>query len=287
LTRYKGLKAAVLVAALAISGAIVCMAALSASFCAQTLRVARWTAADPPDSTIVEVFAPDHVKLSGWWLRAAEGNGNCVLVVHGIGDARAGSIRFASMFLKAGYSVLAPDSRAHGASGGEFVTYGLLEKFDALAWARWMKGEGCRKIYGLGESLGASVLIQAAGLDPAFSAIAVECPFADLREVGEYRLGVPVLAKLVVGGGMLYARWFYRLDFREVAPLRAIQQTSTPVLLIHGLSDVKTPPSQSEKLAAANPRSALWLVPNAGHVGAYTEEPAEFERRVLEWFGKH
>ncbi len=194
------------------------------------------------------------------------------------------------------YSILAPDSRAHGASGGEFVTYGLLEKYDVVAWTRWMRSQGCAKIYGLGESLGASILIQAAAVEPAFAAIAAESPYADLREVAEYRLTKPFgrlgciaapLAKLAVESGMLYARWFDGLDLRQVKPLQSIAQASTPILLIHGLSDDRTPPAQSQKLAAANPRDSLWLVPNTGHVRAYTTEPDEFGRRVLGWFAAH
>ena len=75
------------------------------------------------------------------------------------------------MFLERGYAVLIPNSRAHGASGGEFVTYRLLEKYDVIGWAHWMKAEGCAKVYGLGESLGASILIQAAAVEPAFAAM--------------------------------------------------------------------------------------------------------------------
>ena len=66
------------------------------------------------------------------------------------------------MFLKAGYSVLMPDSRAHGESGGEIVTYGLLEKFDVARWAAWARQHKCEKLYGLGESLGGAILLEAA-----------------------------------------------------------------------------------------------------------------------------
>jgi fermentation-respiration switch protein FrsA (DUF1100 family) len=90
------------------------------------------------------------------------------------------------MFLNQGYAVLLPDSRAHGASEGRFVTYGLLEKYDVLAWASWMKRAGCANLYGLGESLGASILIQAAAVQSVFAAIVAECPYADLREIAEY-----------------------------------------------------------------------------------------------------
>lgn len=242
----------------------------------------------------VAVSGGDDVKLSGFWLRSQDPIGNCVVLLHGIKDSRAGSARFVPLFQ--GYSILAPDSRAHGASGGEFVTYGLLEKYDVVAWAHWMRNQGCRKIYGLGESLGASILIQAAAVEPVFAAIAAESPYADLQETAEYRLRLPLgrfgfaaapFAKLAVGSGMLYARWFDGLDFREVAPLESIAQTSTPILLIHGLDDSRTPSSQSQKLAAANARNSLWLVPNAGHVSAYTAEPEEFRGRVLAWFAQH
>jgi dipeptidyl aminopeptidase/acylaminoacyl peptidase len=244
----------------------------------------------------VEITAHDHVRLKAWWLRPASPNGNCVIVMHGIADSRSGSAGFAPMFLAQGYPVLVPDSRAHGESGGEFVTYGLLEKYDAIAWTRWMRSHGCRKIYGLGESLGAAILIQAAAVEPVFAAIAAECSYADLREIAGYRLrqmvhlppliAVPI-ATLVLNSGMLYARFVDRLDFRQVSPVRSIARASTPILLIHGLDDVRTPPSQSRELAAANPRDPLWLVPGAGHTAASATMPDEFRARVSHWFAAH
>jgi alpha-beta hydrolase superfamily lysophospholipase len=196
-----------------LAGALV-LIAVGAGFCAVTLHVPRSMAPAPPNAATVEIAARDNAKFSGWWLRAAKPNGNCVIVLHGIGDSRASSIVFAPMFLEKGYAVLLPDSRADGASGGEFVTYGLLERYDVIAWTDWMKTAGCRKVYGLGESLGASILIQASAVESSFAAIAAECPFADLREAAEYRvrrklrlpafIGSP-LAKLVVSCGLMYA----------------------------------------------------------------------------------
>ena len=148
----------------------------------------------------------------------------------------------------------------------------------------------------MGESLGASVLIQAAEVQPAFAAIVAECPYADLRETAEYRVrqmlrmpgfvAVPA-AKMVVSSGMLYASWVHGLDFQQVSPIRSIARTRSPILLIHGLNDTRTPPSNSERLASANPRDPIWLVPNALHTGAAAAEPDEFRRRVLGWFEEH
>jgi fermentation-respiration switch protein FrsA (DUF1100 family) len=214
------------------------------------------------------------------------------MVLHGIADSRVSSVGFAPMFLNEGYAVLAPDSRAHGASGGQFVTYGLLEKYDVVAWAAWMRSAGCGKIYGLGESLGASILIQAAAIQPALAGIAAECPYADLQEVARYRVrrmthAPAFLAGMVVNSAMLYARWVDGLNLSQVSPVSAIAHASTPILLIHGLRDYRTPPYNSVELAHANPRDVLWLVPNAGHTGASAVEPEEFRRRVLAWFAEH
>ncbi len=223
-------------------------------------------------------------------------NGNCVIVLHGIGDSRVGSVGFAPMFLNEGYAVLAPDSRAHGASEGQFVTYGLLERYDVIVWAYWMRRAGCSKLYGLGESLGASILIEAAAIQPVFTAIVAESPYADLQEVAEYRVRrmLPALgflktpaAKIVISSAMIYVRWVDGLDLRQVSPRSAILHSSTPILLIHGLRDVETPPWNSNELARSNSGDRLWLVPNAGHTGAAAAEPDEFRRRVLAWFAKY
>src|SRR5580704_18889417 len=132
---------------------------IGAVFCQATLHVPKNLSPTPLNATIVSIAAADKAVLSAWWFSPAMPNGDCVVVLHGIGDSRAGSAGFAPMFLKAGYSVLVPDSRAHGASGGEFVTYGLLERYDVIAWADWMKNAACKNLDALGESLGASVLI--------------------------------------------------------------------------------------------------------------------------------
>jgi dipeptidyl aminopeptidase/acylaminoacyl peptidase len=86
---------------------------------------------------------------------------------------------------------------------------------------------------------------------------------------------------------MFYARIAYGLDFTQVSPINSIAQTATPILLIHGLADSRTPPENSERLARANPSDPLWLVPNAGHTGASAAAPENFRRRVLAWFATH
>lgn len=215
------------------------------------------------------------------------------MVLHGIGDSRPGSAGYAPLFLDQGYSVLLPDSRAHGSSGGGLVTYGLLEKSDVLSWAHWLRQQDCKTLYALGESLGGSVLIQAAALGTDFRAIAVESAFADLPAIAELRvqqmfhlppLLQSVIPSLLVRNSMTYAKLRYGIDLRQVLPVESIRRTVTPIFLIHGLRDSRTPYWHSQALARASANCVLWLVPNAEHTGAHSRAPTEFRRRVLGWF---
>jgi uncharacterized protein len=218
------------------------------------------------------------------------------MILHGIGDSRASATGFAEMFLGRGYSALAPDSRAHGESGGDMVTYGLLEKQDVLEWAHWLQSRGCSKVYGLGESLGASILIQASAAEPAFAAIVAESAYADLQDAAEYRFErmLPMRASLAgplawaaVVNGKLYARLAYGLNFDAASPLEAIRHTRTPILLIHGLADDQTPPEHSKRLAENDPSAELWLVPGLRHSSAYVAGAGEYQKRIFDWFGRH
>jgi pimeloyl-ACP methyl ester carboxylesterase len=291
------------ITAWALAGLAGFLVAGSAIFSEATMRVPRRTSSVGAMPTVPGVAARtvtvrtfDRAVLEAWFFALSEPPRGCVVLLHGIGDSRSGAVGFAPMFLHAGYSVLVPDGRGHGRSGGDVVTYGLLEKYDILAWAGWLREQGCRNLYGLGESLGGAALIEASALRPQFRAIAAECSYADLRSVAEYRVqhlsGLPAplvapFAKLLVAGSMLYARLIYGLDFRGASPLAAVSRTSTPVLLIHGVLDTETPCWHSQMLARANPKTVLWLVPNAGHTAAYSANPAEFQRQVLGWFARH
>jgi uncharacterized protein len=284
---------------------LACFIAVLEIVCQFTLHVRRIAPAIPANLQrrypvaswqVTSIRAFDGVRLDSWFLRPTVRNGNCVMVLHGIGDSRQGSAGYASLFLDEGYSVLLPDSRAHGSSGGELATYGLFEKSDVLSWAHWLRQQDCTALYALGESLGGSVLIQAAALGTDFRAIVAESPFADLPAIAEFRvrqiLHLPPLLQSVippplVQDSMTYAKVRYGIDLHQVLPIESIRRTTAPVLLIHGLRDSRTPYWHSQALARASATSVLWSVPDAEHTGAYSTAPAEFRRRVLSWFAGH
>jgi fermentation-respiration switch protein FrsA (DUF1100 family) len=249
----------------------------------------------------VSILAADGVTLRGWSIRPLRGNGDSVILLHGHTDNRAGMLGNADLLLRHGYAVLLPDARAHGTSGGDLATYGVKEAGDVRRWFDWIGQTAApRCIDGLGESMGAALLLQSLQTTPGFCAVVTESSFASFREASYDRLGEKVhagawagrtLLRPAVEAGLLYARWRYGVNFEQASPEKAVATSRVPVLLIHGKKDTNLPPRHSEEILARNssrtPSVVLWEPAEAGHCGAAGAEPEEFERRVIGWFESH
>jgi uncharacterized protein len=282
------------VAAIAAVGMALCGIA-GVELCESALHPPRRPVPSNPGARTVELRARDGIVLRGWLFESSQPKGNAVLILHGIADSRASQLGLARMFLAKGYTVLAPDSRAHGESGGDVATYGLLEADDVHRWVSWLiDDQHPLRVFGIGESLGGAVLIESLAVEPRFSAIVADSAFSSFERIARDRVAERLPFPLKIGrllavppvwAGFLYARLRYGLDFRAASPEAAIAGSATPVLLIHGLNDTQTPPEHSRILASKNTRNAvLWLVPGAGHTGAFGAAPREFQERVLGFF---
>lgn len=227
------------------------------------------------------VKAPDSVMLRGWIVRAAQPNGNWVLLFHGVGDNRIGVVTHSEFLLRAGYNVVMMDSRAHGASEGQIDTYGWLERNDTctiidalLAQERRVRtdlrmepGYGppvsvgnfpviyphppvppAPRIFALGESMGAGIALQSAAADPRIEGVVAEASFANLREATYDYAGLrrsPLLGKTLFrpfSWTLLYrGEKLTGIPLTEISPEKAVAARPFPVLLICDEKDVALP----------------------------------------------
>jgi hypothetical protein len=245
----------------------------------------------------VSIPAADGITLRGWSIRPLAGNGDAVILLHGHADNRMGMLSYADLLLRHGYAVLLPDARAHGESGGDLATYGLREAGDVRRWFDWVeKTESSRCIDGLGNSMGAALILESLRTTPGFCAVVAESPFADFREASYDRLGEwagagpwigRTLMRPAVEAGLLEARWRHGIDLEQASPENAVVGSRVPVLLIHGKKDEKLPAYNSEEIQAHNSAIVLWEPAKAGHCGAVGTAQEEYERRLIGWFGSH
>jgi len=241
----------------------------------------------------LNVRAPDGVLLHGWIIRAGHPNGAWVLLFHGVADNRMGVLEHSLFLLRAGYSVTLMDARAHGESEGPMATYGWLERNDTRAILdALVESQNPTHIFALGESMGAGIALQSAGIDPRIEAVVAEAPFASLREASYDYAGLqqyPLLGKTLFAPGawVLLARGQSLAGFpaAEVSPEHAVALRAFPVFLICDATDTTLPCRHAERIyAAARGPKSLWVVPRAYHTAALGYEPQEFKRRVLNFF---
>jgi uncharacterized protein len=245
----------------------------------------------------VSLTAGDGAVMKAWFVRPPNANGEAVVLLHGIADNRVSIAGFSEMFLRRGYSVLMPDSRDQGESGGKIATYGTLERDDVRRWVAWVRQSAPGCTYLLGESMGAAIGLEATAVTPQLCAVAVESPYADSTTVSYERLGWMTrlgttfwrtVGRPVIPIAKQYSRVVYRYYSPEVQPILAVQSSKVPTLLIAGTADHAILMHHSQELAAACPSHCeLWIVPGADHGGATTVAHEEFERRVLAWFAGH
>ena len=246
----------------------------------------------------VAIRAADGAPLDAWLFTPAASKRRAVILLHGVADTRTGVLHQTLLLLHHGYTVLAPDSRGHGASGGDPVTYGIREAGDVRAWTHWLfDNQRPDALYGLGESMGAAILIQSLAGEPRFRAVVAECSFSDFTEVAYLRMSqfsgvrlerARVVFRPLVETSLVYARLRYGVDLTRASPAAALRATSVPVLLIHGTDDTNIPPSHSERLHALAPAvTTLWEPAGARHVSGILRAPEEYSKRVLDWFASH
>jgi predicted alpha/beta-fold hydrolase len=174
------------------------------------------------------ITTSDGAVLQAWLLRPRRSNGDAVVLLHGVADNRVGMSGYARILLGHGFTVLMPDARAHGVSGGALASYGLIERGDIREWVEMLAAqEHPRCVFGFGESMGAAQLLQSLGAGAHFCAVAAESSFFSFREVACDRMGQPfglgpwvgrTVLRPLVEVAFLRARWKYGLNLDEVSP---------------------------------------------------------------------
>jgi pimeloyl-ACP methyl ester carboxylesterase len=222
-----------------------------------------------PAGCVARDFAGTGVTLRGWDCRsekrpvsdASRGTGT-IVYLHGVADNRESAAGVVARFLPHGYRVIAYDSRAHGASGGDACTYGYYEKSDLR---RVIDTLPRGPIVLIGTSLGAAVALQEAADDPRVITVVAAETFSDLRTVAIERAPL-FFTRGVINRAFTLAETEGHFQVDEASPVRAAVRIHVPVLVIHGDADVDTPSVHSQRLRAAlGGPSRLILVAGARH----------------------
>ena len=213
-----------------------------------------------------EIISNDGTKLYGRFYRNGDSK-ITILMMHGF---RSNPIHDFSCAFKfyydKGFNLLVPDQRAHGKSGGKYITYGTKERFDAKAWLEFANTlvEG-GELYATGVSMGASTVLMAAELDlpENVKGIIADCGFTSpaeiIKKVMKQDMKVPLFPLYYTTRAM--SKVIAGFDFEECNAALAVKDCKIPILFLHGKNDSFVPFSMGEEIynSAGGKKHAVWV----------------------------
>ena len=241
----------------------------------------------------VYITSDDGLKLHGYFIENKNAGGKYMLVFHGYSGEAAHMKGFLKRFYDMGYSVLAPDARAHGKSEGSVRTMGWFERKDALVWINSIieKDKNC-KIGLFGVSMGGATVMMTAGEElPGQVTVAIEdCGYTSVWDEFEFQLKntfhIPSFPLLDMADTVTKIRGGY--DFREASAVEQLKKSKIPILFIHGKDDDFVPFEMLDKVYSAAPNSKQKLiVENAGHAQSSSAAPELYWNTVKEFLNEN
>jgi dienelactone hydrolase len=230
----------------------------------------------------VRFEASDGVKLSGWYRPTR--NGATVIVVHGGGSDRRGSVAHASLLARHGYGVLLYDARGRGRSEGVQNAWGWGWPRDvegAIAFLKARAEVDPQRLGALGLSTGADVLVQVAGTRRDLKAVVADGTAASSYEDVERSYGVNVMTPMYMAE---FATVQITSGTKPGPTLEDVMPQITSPLLLVAAGRMEKQPGEVYDRAAGDRPVDVWYLPNAGHTAAIRDAAPEYERRITRFF---
>ena len=235
----------------------------------------------PPDAAYRDVTfrASDGLRINGWYRPSR--NGAAVLLVHGGGGDREGTVRHARMLVRHGYGVLMYDARGRGESEGSPNGYGWKWTKDVAGALRFLERRpdvAPGRIGALGLSTGADIVLEAAATRRDIRAVvtdgAAAGSFADWHRLQGTNAMTP----------FFWSQFAALRVFTGDAPGRPladlVPRIAAPMLLIsterHEEYDFNVTYAR-----LARGRAEHWNIADVQHTHGLRDHPRAYERRVV------
>lgn len=236
---------------------------------------------------IVRIQGRDGTALLAHWMPVSNAK-RVVIAMHGWRSSWEHDFGMICDFLRDnGCSVLYPEQRGQGSSGGEYMGFGLTERYDCLNWIEWVNENTGKNlpVYLCGISMGASTVLMAGGLELPSNVhgIIADCgytsPVAIWKHVAENHLH---LSYGICGApACRMARRKIHMDMDAETCPQALSRCRVPVLFIHGTDDRFVPVEMTyENYKACSASKRLLIVPGAEHGMSYLVDRMGYETAV-------
>lgn len=242
---------------------------------------------------VVNISARDGINLVGHYYRCEHAK-RVIIAMHGWRSSWSRDFGCVAEFWHQNdCSVLYAEQRGQNASEGEYMGFGITERYDCLDWANYIheRTGGSLPVYLAGVSMGATTVLMAAGqqLPECVHGIIADCGFTSPKAIWKH----------VVQGNLHIPYSFVEesLDkaYQQIADAEsdyscesALKDCKVPVLFIHGTDDRFVPIEMTyDNYKACAARKRLFIVPGAEHGMSYFEDKEGYEKTVRQFWADY
>ncbi len=229
----------------------------------------------------------DGTELKGWWVPASPSKGS-VVMVHGLNRARIEMVKRVPFAHAHGWSTILIDLRHHGASAGGATTFGVKEKEDVKAAARFARERAPGPVVLWGVSLGAASAVLAAAEDPEVKGLICDSSFRSLGDTVRHHLrvfrGFRWWLRIVPSWPTTELTIFWMGRRGGFDPAQSNVQAAAahlggrPTLFVANSDDRRMPKEIAFDLkAAAGDSASVLIIPGKSHGGAWRDGTAAYE----------
>ncbi len=241
-----------------------------------------------------DIISFDGLRLHADFLRGEPGTKVTMIFCHGYKSEAA--FDFAAMYdfyRSLGYNLVYLNMRAHGKSGGKYIGFGVLDRFDVQSWAKKVAELfPDTSIFLHGMSMGAASILQSADLelDPAVCGIIADCGFSSTNEVfrnlvgGLYHLPATPFVDIFEAVNRMTAGY----GFTDADSVRSMEKSRLPLAYICGDCDRYVPLDMAMRIYNACVQDKVLLIAEgAGHAASFMTENEKYRNLITEFINTH
>jgi pimeloyl-ACP methyl ester carboxylesterase len=242
----------------------------------------------------VYIRSYDGLKLAGYVL-PCENAVRTVICFHGYRGTGSKDFGCITRFYhENGCNLLLIDQRGHGKSEGDYICYGIKERYDCVKWAAYIHDlyGAALPVYLDGLSMGCSTVLMACGLELATNVrgVIADCGFTSPWDIFTHlirrRYHLPVFPFLQITDHICRRRAGF--GFRDVSTLDIMKQMKLPVLFVHGGNDNFVPTEMSRlNHEACVSEKYIEIIEGAGHGLSYLTATEHCQKVILDFFRKY
>ena len=189
-------------------------------------------------------------------------------------------------------TVILVDERGINNSGGNMLTFGILERKDVLSWVQYANQRWNNpRIFLYGVSMGAATVLMAMdqNLPSNVTGIIADSPYTSpkaiiCKVVQDMHLPVTAAWFLLLQASRLFGHF----NINESDAAESVRKSDIPILLIHGNQDRFVPYEMSEEIKkAAGEKCTLEIFPGAPHGVSFLFDEERYRKVVNTFIDTH